>query len=195
MIAKERLFSIAAAVLLHLLVLFFAAWTIKTAVTAAAERSLEVRLVDVQERPEEKPVREQVPREDPVAETVVETDEHIQRDENPAVDSEAGEGIDYLSMAQASVLPRFLESEIKKRMVYPPIAQRAGIEGQVILELFVDKSGLVRNVRVLREDPPDRGFGEAAAAIFRGLKGAPALADGEQVAVRYRHPIKFELRG
>jgi protein TonB len=93
-----------------------------------------------------------------------------------------------------SNLPKFSEDEIRKKLVYPPMAQRAGLEGTVYLELFVDARGLVRSVVVLKEDPPDRGFGEAAVRAFTGLQGNPALANGETAAVRYRYPVRFSLR-
>jgi protein TonB len=65
----------------------------------------------------------------------------------------------------------------------------------VYLELFVDKDGLVRNITILKEDPSGRGFGEAAVKAFQGLKGVPAQANGATVAVRYRYPVRFSIRG
>jgi protein TonB len=47
---------------------------------------------------------------------------------------------------------------------------------------------------VLKETPPDKGFGAAAVAAFKGIKGAPAEANGKPVAVRYRYPVRFELK-
>jgi protein TonB len=108
--------------------------------------------------------------------------------------SGSGEPGDFLPMHLISNLPEFSEDEIRKKLVYPPIAQRAGLEGTVYLELFVDARGLVRSVLVLKEDPPDRGFGEAAVRAFTGLQGSPALANGETAAVRYRYPVRFSLR-
>jgi protein TonB len=97
-------------------------------------------------------------------------------------------------MHLVSHLPRFSEEELKRRVVYPPIAQRSEIEGTVYLEVFVDREGFVRSVTILKEDPSGRGFGEAAQKAFIGLKGSPALANGEEVAVRYRYPVRFTLR-
>jgi protein TonB len=74
------------------------------------------------------------------------------------------------------------------------MAQRAGIEGSVILDLFVDRQGFIRTINILKEDPPNRGFGEAAVKAFQGIRGSPALANDEAVASRYRYRYRFRLR-
>jgi protein TonB len=100
---------------------------------------------------------------------------------------------DYLPMHKVSVAPVFSEREILAALVYPPIALRSGIEGMAYLELFIDRRGVVRNITVLRENPPNRGFGEAAVNAFRGLRVKPAEANGAAVAVRYRYPVRFKI--
>jgi protein TonB len=75
------------------------------------------------------------------------------------------------------------------------MALRAKIEGMVYLELFVDRHGQVQQIRILRENPENRGFGEAAIKAFQGMKGEPAQANGTAVAVRYRYPVRFVLGG
>ena len=64
----------------------------------------------------------------------------------------------------------------------------------VYLELFIDRQGVVRDARVLRENPPDRGFGEAAINAFKKIRGKPAEANGVPVAVRFRYNLKFQLK-
>jgi protein TonB len=64
----------------------------------------------------------------------------------------------------------------------------------VILELFIDNQGVVRNIVVLRETPEGRGFAEAAVRAFQGMRAVPAQANGENVAVRYRWPVRFSLK-
>jgi len=100
----------------------------------------------------------------------------------------------YLPMHQVSVPPKFDASAIMKDLVYPPIALRSGIEGRVILELFVDRTGAVQRIVILQENPAERGFGEAAVKAFTGRKGQPAYANGEAVSCRYRYPVTFKLK-
>ncbi|MDR2364125.1 MAG: TonB family protein [Spirochaetaceae bacterium] len=99
----------------------------------------------------------------------------------------------YLAQNKISKVPVFSEGAIKKVLTYPPIAQRSGIEGSVILELFIDREGVVQRVIILRETPAGRGFGEAAAKAFQGQRCTPAESNGIPVAVRYRYPVRFTL--
>jgi protein TonB len=134
-----------------------------------------------------------------VADVMEETDEPI---ENIEVSTEiiaqpviiAAEPEEYLPMHRISVPPVFSEQELRQRVIYPVIALRSGIEGTVFLELFIDKSGDVQNIVILKEDPVDRGFGEAAVKAFQGFHCTPAQANGVPVAVRYRYPLRFVVR-
>ena len=91
--------------------------------------------------------------------------------------------------------PKFDDRKIENDLVYPPVALASGIEGRVILELFVDSTGLVQQVNILLEDPPNRGFGEAARRAFIGRRGTPAYNEnGEPVLSRYRYPVSFRIR-
>ncbi|MCL2191555.1 MAG: energy transducer TonB [Treponema sp.] len=101
---------------------------------------------------------------------------------------------DFLPAHRVTDQPRFNEREIADDLVFPPIALRSGIEGRVILELFVDRNGVVQLVRILREDPEGRGFGEAAERAFMGRQGIPAMADGVPVSARFRYPVSFRIR-
>ena len=196
-----RLILFAAAALVHLLVILFAAFKVNTTIREAEPVAQVMKLVDLQEAaPPPPPPRERPPEPvqntvEAVAETMIETDDpppsEVVSDAlppSPAVE------IEYLPMHKISNLPVFSEQEIRNALIYPSIARRSNIEGMVYLELFVDPQGEVRRVTILREDPAGRGFGEAAAKAFEGLRGSPALANGVPVAVRYRYPVRFTLR-
>ncbi|MBQ6779669.1 MAG: energy transducer TonB [Treponema sp.] len=59
------------------------------------------------------------------------------------------------------------------------------------LELFIDKNGAIKNIKVLKD--PGHGFAEAAVAALTGITCIPAKANEKNCAVRYRYPIKFTL--
>jgi len=102
---------------------------------------------------------------------------------------------EYLRRHQISALPLLPESEIARAIVYPRNARRLNIEGTVTLELFIDRQGTITDVRILRETPLDRGFGEAALNAFRGIRALrPAELNGEPVAVRFQYNLRFTLR-
>ena len=132
-----------------------------------------------------------------IAEVMIETEEELDQvivAAGTIVTPQSGWG-DYLQMHQISVPPRFSERDILRALVYPPIALRSGIEGTVYLELFIDRDGNIQRITILRENPEGRGFGEAAVAAFQGLRCTPAEANGIRVAVRYRYPVRFAIRG
>jgi len=108
--------------------------------------------------------------------------------------SETGSWDDYLSMHQVSEQPVFDERDLATALVYPPIALRSGIEGRVILELFIDRNGYVQQILILQENPKDRGFGEAAIKAFTGKRGTPAMSDGKPVSCRIRRPVTFKIK-
>ncbi|MDR2344063.1 MAG: energy transducer TonB [Spirochaetaceae bacterium] len=92
------------------------------------------------------------------------------------------------------MLPYLDEKAIRSRLVYPPIALRSGLEGIVYIELYIDREGRVRRIEIIKENPPGRGFGAAAVKAFEGISGRPAQANGEAVAVRYRYPVRFQIK-
>ena len=189
----RRASSIIIAIIAHALILFFAVFTIKTVIATPSESAGILKLTDLREEPRPSPVITSVYAAEAVAENVIETEDAISG-EVFSEEGEEGETTDFLPMHLVSNLPKFSENEIRKRIIYPPIAQRSELEGTVYLEIFVDHHGEVRSVAILKEDPPERGFGEAAAKAFLGLKGSPALANGKEVAVRYRYPVRFTLK-
>ncbi len=153
-----------------------------------------MKLVDIDEAlpaPEPEAPAEQI--DDTLAENLVKTDKIVIKTA-PRAAPEDSVTEEYLPQNKISGLPKFDEDEIKSQLVYPPIAQKSGIEGSVILELFINKQGFVTRVRILKETPENRGFGEAASRAFMGLHCTPAEANGRPVAVRYRYPLRFQLK-
>ena len=197
---RIRLIVFAAVAALHIIIIFTVAIHMETVKKEAEPVAGIMKLVDVQEEippppPERQPVFPQETQA-AIAETLIATDEIP-----PPVSAfvygpvqERSESTEYLPQHRVSLLPVLPEDEIVRAMVYPPIAQRSNIEGMVYLELFIDRNGAVRDARILREDPPNRGFGEAAINAFKGIKGKPAEANGLPVAVRYRYNLRFRLK-
>ena len=194
-LGRIRVIIFAAVSLLHVLLIFFVAFKMETVVREAEPVAWVMKLVDVQEElpPPKRPVDlPQTTTTESIAETMIPTEEPPP----PVVIPQSNtvpEQIEYLPQHKISMLPALPEDQIIRATVYPPIAQRSNIEGRVFLELFIDRQGNVRDVRILKEDPPDRGFGAAAVNAFKGIRGKPAEANGEPVAVRYRYAFNFKL--
>jgi protein TonB len=203
-----RLGFFAAALAFHLVLLFFITLTVQTTGTEGEEKASVMKLTDIEEAPPPQPSPPPPPPlpeqrvVEALAETIiaVESDQDLVSDAAPAAPAAPAatggteDGIEYLPMHRVSRPPSFDDRTIRSRLNYPPIALRSNIEGLVYLELFVDRDGTVRRVTILREDPPGRGFGDAARKAFEGLSGVPAKANGVPVAIRYRYPLRFTIR-
>jgi len=178
---------------LHLAIMFFFVFETNVIYGEASEFARVMKVTDLGELPPPSPDPE-IPQVEEIAENMIETD-------IPPVQQVVAAGSlnmhsfeNYLPMHMVSVRPHFDENAITSDLVYPPIALRSGIEGRVILELFVDRTGTVQRVTILREEPEGRGFGEAAVRAFAGRKGVPAYANGEAVSCRYRYPVTFRIK-
>ncbi|MBI4551250.1 MAG: energy transducer TonB [Candidatus Latescibacteria bacterium] len=75
---------------------------------------------------------------------------------------------------------------------YPEMARRAGVEGMVILHVLIDKSGKVRDVRVIKGI--GAGLDEAAVEAVRQWIYTPAIQNHKPVAVWVSQPMRFKLR-
>ncbi len=77
--------------------------------------------------------------------------------------------------------------------VYPDIAQEAGIEGQVLIQCFIDKTGRVKETIVIK-GLPNTGLNESAVAALRKTRFRPAKQRETPVGVWITIPINFRLQ-
>ena len=83
---------------------------------------------------------------------------------------------------------------IQRNIVYPEIAQEAGIEGTVVIQAFVDKKGKVTDTVVLK-GIPNTGLDEAAMVAITKTKFKPAKQRDRAVGVWISIPVNFRLKG
>ena len=76
---------------------------------------------------------------------------------------------------------------------YPPRALRAGIEGLVTVEFTIALDGSVKDVDIVKADPPQIFDNEVLRALKR-WKFQPQTVDGKTVEKRARQDIRFTLR-
>jgi len=74
---------------------------------------------------------------------------------------------------------------------YVEAARMARVQGTVVLSLVVDKTGHTRNVRIVR--PLGWGLDDRAAETLSHWQLAPAVRNGEPVAVRLDVEVSFRL--
>ncbi|MCL2271231.1 MAG: energy transducer TonB [Treponema sp.] len=182
---------------LHFALIFSLVIDTKYKIQKPSEFARVMKLTDLVEYiptpPVEHEPEQNIPMEDEVAEIITETDAPPVQEVTVSGALNISEFEDYLPNHMVSFSPHFEVNSILSDLVYPPLALRTGIEGRVLLELFVDRTGTVQNAVIIREEPPNRGFGESAVRTFLGRKGTPAYANGEPVACRYRYPLMFRI--
>ena len=79
------------------------------------------------------------------------------------------------------------------RPVYPEIAQEAGIEGTVVVQVFIDKKGRVQDTIILK-GIPNTGLDEAAVKAIRKTRFRPAKQRERAVGVWISIPVNFRLK-
>ena len=101
-------------------------------------------------------------------------------------------------IAQETIAVEFIaydESPVPLREIklkYPEIAKEAGIEGTVVLQVFVDKNGRVKHTKILK-GIPNTGMDEAAIKSIKAVRFKPAKQDGVAVGVWISIPFNFHL--
>ena len=217
--SKIKPLVFAAVTILHIALIMFAGFRAELPVVVAEPVAGVMRLVSVQEElppplpplppssprvppPPERPPETPLAASEALAETFIETETDEISPPVAAVPANAplqhhtliGQN-EYLRRHQISALPLLPEDRIARAVVYPRNARRLNIEGTVTLELFIDRQGAITDIRVIRETPLNRGFGEAAVNAFRGISALrPAELNGEPVAVRFQYNLRFALR-
>ncbi len=76
----------------------------------------------------------------------------------------------------------------------PEMAKMAGVQGKVIVQVYVDKKGEVRKWKIVKEEPKDLGFGEEVEKIIPKWKFTPAIQQGNPVGVWIAIPFNFKYK-
>ena len=82
---------------------------------------------------------------------------------------------------------------IQKKLKYPEIARKAGIEGTVIIYAKINKKGVVINTKIIKA-LGNSGCNEAAIKAIKAVRWKPAMQRDKPVTVWVSVPVKFKLR-
>lgn len=80
---------------------------------------------------------------------------------------------------------------LQKKVTYPEMAKRAGIEGRVTIEFIVNEEGRVENPRIMRGI--GGGCDEEALKAVANARFSPGMQRGRPVKVKMSLPITFRL--
>lgn len=82
---------------------------------------------------------------------------------------------------------------IQRNIVYPEIAQEAGIEGTVVVQAYVNEFGVVTECIILK-GMPNTGLEEAAISAIKKTRFKPAKQRDRNVGVYISIPVIFKLK-
>jgi len=83
---------------------------------------------------------------------------------------------------------------ISKNLKYPPVAMENNIQGRVVVQFVVTKTGKIGEVKVVRGKDPD--LDKEAVRVVKSLPDfIPGKMNGQTVNVWYTLPITFKLQG
>ena len=170
-------------------------------------------LVVTLEEPEEKPTRPEPPKLEEVktneikvvndAVPAADPSETFEPYQDPDVSSLGGEEEDVddpslVPLDRSEILPKFCAGEeamlkfLGENLKYPRIPLENGVSGTVYVKFVVDKSGKLRDAKVLR--PVDQWLDAEALRVAKMLECfTPGMQGGHKVDVYFVLPVRFAI--
>lgn len=103
----------------------------------------------------------------------------------------SGETDGYLAFAEQMPQPTGGIQEVYKKVVYPRLAKDAGVEGKVYVLAFINETGGVDDVKILKGI--GAGCDEAVIEAIKKSKFEPGKHQGQAVKVKLSLSFVFKL--
>ena len=160
------------------------------------EEVIQTKQVETPPPPPRPPVPVEVPNDEIIEDEILNLDAELDLDgpidlPPPPPPSDDFEEEIFVVVEQPPVLIGGIAG-VQKRIRYPEMARKAGIEGRVVLQFVVDKDGNIINPRVVRGI--GGGCDEEALKALKDAKFKPGRQRGVPVNVSYSIPISFTLQ-
>lgn len=114
--------------------------------------------------------------------TVIAPDTRVQKEQEPDPD-------EFVFVEKE---PEFDYADLQRRVQYPEIARRAGIEGKVVVKVLVGKDGKPK--RAFVADSPSEMLNDAALKAVLATTFTPAIQNGNPIDVWVTIPIIFKIK-
>ena len=82
--------------------------------------------------------------------------------------------------------------DINRAIVYPQEAQKAGLQGHVLLSGRISALGKLEKIAIW--ESTDKIFEDAAINAIRDCKFTPAMSEGKSISSWYNLPVVFQLK-
>lgn len=201
-IKYNRTFEIALIIALALMIVafkFFPDITPPKQIVTATQEVVDVEDIDItkQENRPPPPPRPAIPIESPSDEAlddvpIMSSELEVAKEVAPPPKPQETEEETYFVAVEELPEPIGGIAGIQSLVVYPEIARRAGVEGTVYVEAYVDEGGIVTKTMIVKGI--GAGCDEAAATAVSKTKFKPGKQRGKPVKVRMSIPIRFRLQ-
>ncbi len=126
-----------------------------------------------------------------IMETELDVDAVVEAPPPPMEEEEDAEPVFFVAVEEMPT-PVGGIAAIQKKIVYPEIAKRAGVQGRVFVKAYVDEAGIVNKVELIRGI--GAGCDEAAMDAVSTTKFNPGKQRGKPVKVQVTVPVLFKLQ-
>lgn len=159
------------------------------------EEVIQTKQIETPPPPPRPPVPVEVPNDEIIEDEILDLDAELDLDgpidlPPPPPPAEEEEEDFFVVVEQMPELKGGLAG-LQKKVRYPEMATRAGIEGRVTIQFIVNERGEVENPRVIRGI--GGGCDEEALRAVKSAKFTPGMQRGRPVRVQYSLPIVFKL--
>ena len=160
------------------------------------EEVIQTKQIETPPPPPRPPVPVEVPNDEIIEDEILDLDAELDLDgpldlPPPPPPSEEEEE-DFFVVVETMPSLKGGLADLQRKVNYPEMARRAGIEGRVTVQFIVNEQGQVENPRVIRGI--GGGCDEAALAAVKQAKFSPGMQRGRPVRVQYSLPIVFKLQ-
>ncbi|HCD50887.1 MAG TPA: energy transducer TonB [Balneolaceae bacterium] len=161
------------------------------------EEVIQTKQVETPPPPPRPPVPVEVPNDEIIEDEIIELDAELDLDgpldlPPPPPPQEEEEEEDFFVVVENMPELKGGLAALQRKVKYPEMARRAGIEGRVTVQFIVNEQGRVENPRVIRGI--GGGCDEAALEAVKQAKFTPGMQRGRPVRVQYSLPIVFKLQ-
>ncbi len=108
------------------------------------------------------------------------------------LDNPDNEGDKYLAFAEKMPAPVGGLEAIYKKIKYPEIAKKAGVQGRVYALAYINENGTVDKVQIIKGI--GAGCDEEVIRAISEAKFTPGMKEGKPVKVKLSLQIKFKLK-
>jgi periplasmic protein TonB len=161
------------------------------------EEVIQTKQIETPPPPPRPPVPVEVPNDEIIEDEIIDLDTELDLDgpldlPPPPPPKEDEPEDDFFVVVEQMPELRGGLAALQRKVSYPEMARRAGIEGRVTVQFIVNEQGRVENPRVIRGI--GGGCDEEALKAVQSARFTPGMQRGRPVRVQYSLPIVFRLQ-